>query len=56
MRGPSHDGCQEYSWQGGNITVVECICENSLCNKDVPDISTTTKGYIQGFIYNINRD
>ena len=44
IRGSKHDGCEEYKWDGGNITVVECICADALCNKDVPDIPTTTPG------------
>ena len=47
VRGPKHDGCQEYKWDGGNITVVECVCSNELCNKNVPDIPTTTPGTFQ---------
>ena len=44
IRGSKHDGCEEYKWDGGNITVVECICNDALCNKDVPDVPTTTPG------------
>ena len=44
VRGPKHDGCEEYKWDGGNITVLECVCSDALCNKNVPDIPTTTPG------------
>ena len=51
IRGSKHDGCEEYKWDGGNVTVVECICTDVLCNKNVPDIPTTTPG---NFPSNIN--
>ena len=44
VRGPKHDGCVEYKWDGGNITVVECICADTLCNEKPPEIPTTTPG------------
>lgn len=46
VRGSKHDGCEEYKWQGGNITVMECICASPLCNKDVPQFTTTTQGIL----------
>ena len=44
MRGSKHDGCQEYKWDGGNVTVIECVCSDKLCNKDEPNIPSTTPG------------
>ena len=42
VRGYKHFGCEEYKWQGGSVTVMECLCDSKLCNKDVPELSTTT--------------
>ena len=44
VRGSKHDGCQEYKWDGGNVTVIECVCSDKLCNKDEPNIPSTTPG------------
>ena len=47
VRGSKQYGCEEYKWQGGNMTVLECICDSALCNKDVPSTTTgptTTEG------------
>ena len=47
VRGSKHNGCEEYKWEGGNITVIECVCSDALCNKDIPDVPTTTPGKYQ---------
>ena len=41
VRGSQPLGCKEFQWQNGNITVVECICDEELCNEKV-DFSTST--------------
>ena len=49
VRGSNPLGCKEYQWEGGNITIIECLCDTELCNEkiDLPtstSTSTTTEG------------
>ena len=44
VRGSKHNGCEEYKWDSGNTTVIECVCSDALCNKNIPDVPTTTPG------------